>query len=131
MREAPPLERDGEQPAREQVQDDEHHRVGGDERDAGAGDPQRLDERDEHDDVDDDAGERRREVARRDAGAPADRHEHEEQPVHRPAERDPRQRLVRLEVLRRGEQAHDPAAEQRQPGDDEPVTTTYHVVTAA
>ena len=57
-------------------------------------------------------------VARRHAGAPADRHEHEKQPVHRPAERHPRQRLVRLEVLGRGEQAHDPAAEQRQPGDD-------------
>ena len=54
-----------------------------------------------------------------DARAAGDRDEHEEQPVQRPAEREPRQRAVGAEVLRRGEQPHHPAREQRHRAHDD------------
>ena len=50
---------------------------------------------------------------------PGHHDEDQEQPVERPAERHPRQRLVRGEERGRGEQPHDPAPEQRDAGDDQ------------
>ena len=73
----------------------------------------------EQDHVDHQAGERGREVARGHLGAAGDDQEHHPQAVQRPAERHPGQRLVGVVERRRGQQAQDPAPEQRQAGHDQ------------
>ena len=73
----------------------------------------------DHTGVDGEPRDRAREGAGGDLGPPGDRHEHEQQAVERPAQREPRQRGVRLVERGRGEEAHQPAAEQDDGGDDE------------
>ena len=98
----PPFEADCEERAREHVHDREHRHISAAQGDTGARDPEPGPagghEQDQQHHVDRQPGGGRGEVARGHAGAAGDHDHHLIQPVQRPAERQPGQRLVGAEV---------------------------------
>ena len=116
---AAPLVGDREEPLREPVHQRDHDQVGGDQGEAGADDPERRDEDQVEADVDDDRGDRRREVELGAARCGRGSRPAPVEGVEGDAGGDQADRLVGAEELGRGEGADDPAREQPHPGDDE------------